>query len=387
MNSVARGQTLKNDQQRRDHPDPADCVQHVRAGGEPKQGWRKPEAGHPELARHCFEIFVGWKNPLRADEPTNLKYQREEGRKVNQAERAQKDPARKQTVRRAVLRIEPPANEGRRAQVHGGRIISRMARRRLGKAGNHRGNKRRRRTAIPACANRRSHPAPRGEARSAHAKSNDRGTDTCSAPSGSARIRYVSYSGAPLLNRKLQLAGGYIVHQHVPRRPPDSFRSQNAATTTSITRSDFDFPAEVNRDASLFRRSMFPKAQISTSHRFRKVTALPLVAEVDPLTKFIRAGFGQGRQIRAVIDVETFQLRQCRRNVRVKWIERSARRQQDSSHPAFVCIDDAQATSAATRHASRASAVRSRVGRDRRLSQRVPARCGFAVQSAGPSAC
>ena len=106
---------IEEDQQRRNHPDPADCIEHVRAAGKPQQGWRKPEAGHPELARHRFQIFVGGKNSLRADESANLKDQREECRKVNQAERTQEDPARKQAVRRTVLRIEPPANEGRRA--------------------------------------------------------------------------------------------------------------------------------------------------------------------------------------------------------------------------------------------------------------------------------
>ena len=47
----------------------------MRAGGEPEQRRRKPEAGYPELARHCFEVFVGWQNALGADEPANLKYQ------------------------------------------------------------------------------------------------------------------------------------------------------------------------------------------------------------------------------------------------------------------------------------------------------------------------
>ena len=154
---------VEDQQQRSDHPDPADCAQHVRAGGEPQQRRRKPEAGHAELARHCFEIFVGGKNSVRADESADLKDQREEGRKINQAERAQKDPARKQAVRRAIFRIEPPANEGRRRPSPWRSNYIEDAETASCSATDQRGNKRKRRTARPSMRASSLEPAAAGE--------------------------------------------------------------------------------------------------------------------------------------------------------------------------------------------------------------------------------
>ena len=67
--------------------------------------------------RHGLQVFVGGENPLRADQSTDLKDEREEGGKINSAQRAQEKPARNQAVVRAMLRVEQPS-DGMGKPVH-----------------------------------------------------------------------------------------------------------------------------------------------------------------------------------------------------------------------------------------------------------------------------
>ena len=73
--------------------------------------------------RHGSQEFVGRKNSVGANQAANLKDQRIEGGEVDQAERAQENPARNQALAKAVFRVEEPADDGARRPVHRGRII------------------------------------------------------------------------------------------------------------------------------------------------------------------------------------------------------------------------------------------------------------------------
>src|SRR5712691_12012676 len=65
-----------------------------------------------------MQICVCRENSFGTDEPTDLKHQREKCRKIDEAERAKEEPARNQAVRGAMLRVEQPADGGRRSPVH-----------------------------------------------------------------------------------------------------------------------------------------------------------------------------------------------------------------------------------------------------------------------------
>jgi len=60
--------------------------------------------------RHCSEIFACGENPFRADQTADLKYKREESRKVNQAESSQEKPAWQKAITSATLRVKQPGD-------------------------------------------------------------------------------------------------------------------------------------------------------------------------------------------------------------------------------------------------------------------------------------
>ncbi len=96
---------IRDQKHRRNQPHPAHRHQHVVAARKPQQRRRVPETQRPHAAR-IVQILARRQNPLRADQSLDLKQQRKERRKVDQPQRAQKQPARDQAVRRAVFRIE-----------------------------------------------------------------------------------------------------------------------------------------------------------------------------------------------------------------------------------------------------------------------------------------
>ncbi len=65
-------------------------------------------------AGHRLQVFVGRENSQRSNQSTDLKDEREKRRIINQTDRAQKNPSGKKAVRGAALRIEQPAQPGRR---------------------------------------------------------------------------------------------------------------------------------------------------------------------------------------------------------------------------------------------------------------------------------
>src|SRR5277367_4243739 len=114
---------IKDEQRRRGHANPTKSDEHVRAAGKPEHAWYIPIPGMTNVLGNTLQIFSGRENALGTDQPTNLKYEWEKRRKINQAESAQENPARKEAIRGTASRIEEPANDGRRSPVHRRRTL------------------------------------------------------------------------------------------------------------------------------------------------------------------------------------------------------------------------------------------------------------------------
>src|ERR1700741_308227 len=85
----------------------------MRAARKPKQGGRIPQAAAVAKGmRHGLEVLVSGKNPLRSNEPADLKNQRVEGGKINTGECAQEEPAWNQAIDRTTLRVKKPSDGG-----------------------------------------------------------------------------------------------------------------------------------------------------------------------------------------------------------------------------------------------------------------------------------
>src|ERR1700686_1980810 len=64
---------------------------------EPKKRWREPEALQAGIVIcDIAQELSGGKNAARADQPFDLKNERVKRRKINEAERAEENPARQQ---------------------------------------------------------------------------------------------------------------------------------------------------------------------------------------------------------------------------------------------------------------------------------------------------
>lgn len=96
---------VKGDQYRGQQPHPHQGDECVVRAVPPEHGGGKPEALLPERAQR-LEVARRRQDARRAAHAEHLKDQREEGRKVHQAEAAQKEPARKKAVARTVVPVE-----------------------------------------------------------------------------------------------------------------------------------------------------------------------------------------------------------------------------------------------------------------------------------------
>src|SRR5580693_9779816 len=68
--------------------------------------------------RHRVQIVACGHDTFGADQTADLEDQGEEGREIDKAQRAQKEPAWNQAIRRAMLRVQQPADGGCRSPVH-----------------------------------------------------------------------------------------------------------------------------------------------------------------------------------------------------------------------------------------------------------------------------
>ena len=181
-------------------------------------------------------------------------------------------------------------------------------------------------------------PARRGRTRSAHAKSNHGWKRFVQRLLAQHHPVYLKLRCAAF-EAEFPLAGRYVVHQDlcidcwilwVHESCGQGFKGQVRLY----------FSARVNGEAGLFGSPCFPRLRNPPAAGFVK-DCVAALAEVNPLTKLIRGGLGQGRHVLAVIDVEAFQPRQCRRNTGIEWIKGSAGWKQDGLHPAVIRVDDA----------------------------------------------
>ncbi len=111
---------IQNQQQRRNHPHPANSGKHVSTARKPQQRRRIPVSRVAKSLRHRLQVFAGRKNSVRPNQSANLKYQREKRRVIDEAKSAQKNPAGKQAVRNTALRVEQPAQASCKCPLHGG---------------------------------------------------------------------------------------------------------------------------------------------------------------------------------------------------------------------------------------------------------------------------
>lgn len=106
-------------------PDPAQGLQHHRPARPPKHGRCVPHLPMPERLRHRLQVTARRQNSIGTNEPTNLKQQRKESRKVNAAKSAKKQPAWNQPVWRSTRSVEQPTDDGSRRPAHDDAIIGR----------------------------------------------------------------------------------------------------------------------------------------------------------------------------------------------------------------------------------------------------------------------
>ena len=97
--------------QRCDDPDPDHQHHRTRTRRNPEQRGHVPKPGRAEILRGGAEVVARRQKALRPDQSFDLEKQRVESRKVNERQRAQKDPSRQDRIARAKLRVEPLAKD------------------------------------------------------------------------------------------------------------------------------------------------------------------------------------------------------------------------------------------------------------------------------------
>src|SRR4029077_2355347 len=101
------------------HPDPTEGHQHQRSTRPPQQRGCVPESLHmSQRMCDCLKIVAGGQDATRADQPADLKRQREKCRKVDCAQHAQKKPSRDQAVRGPLTLRKEPTQGGGKTPTH-----------------------------------------------------------------------------------------------------------------------------------------------------------------------------------------------------------------------------------------------------------------------------
>jgi hypothetical protein len=96
----------------------------VIGSGKPEKSGGIPETSEADGIADSAEVFGGGEDSIGSDEPADLEEQRVEGGEIDEAESAEKEPARNEAIAVAVRGVEEPTENGGEAGVHGQRACA-----------------------------------------------------------------------------------------------------------------------------------------------------------------------------------------------------------------------------------------------------------------------